>query len=111
MEWIYDPLPDHVELPPINRDGVPVWSIYAIHDHAKRTMRQMHKGFRRKKKLILRLQKNNKDLDDLATELTKQNLHYLQIIRKFCEEQQWAAQGWKDQPHIKALFDAAEDYS
>ena len=29
-----------------------------------------------------------------------------QIIRDFCEGQKWAAQEWKNQAHIKPLFDA-----
>ena len=27
------------------------------------------------------------------------------LIRNFCEGQEWATMGWKDQPHIKPLFD------
>lgn len=33
------------------------------------------------------------------------------IVRDFCEGQKWAAQLWKDQPHIKPLFDFANNYT
>ena len=29
------------------------------------------------------------------------------LVREFCEGQKWAVQGWKDQAHIKPLFDFA----
>jgi hypothetical protein len=31
------------------------------------------------------------------------------LVREFCEGQKWAVKGWKDQPHIKPLFDFAND--
>lgn len=29
------------------------------------------------------------------------------LVRDFCVGQKWAARAWKDQPHIKPLFDFA----
>lgn len=31
------------------------------------------------------------------------------IIKNFCKEQGWAHSMWKDQPHIKPLFDECEN--
>ena len=32
-------------------------------------------------------------------------------IKKFCEVNQWAAKIWKDQDHIKPLFDISNKYN
>jgi len=56
MKWEVDSIGgDDTILSVIDPDKPPMGGIYAIHTQAMKAMRQMHKGFRRKKKLIKRL--------------------------------------------------------
>jgi hypothetical protein len=40
-----------------------------------------------------------------ARELERDNARLREAINAFCSGQAWADESWKNQPHIKALFD------
>lgn len=44
-----------------------------------------------------------------AVEAESPEVDLPRLVREFCKKQKWAAQSWKDQPHIKPLFDFAND--
>ena len=47
------------------------------------------------------------DPDEMAA-IARERDRFVTIIRDFCDGQDWAAETWKAQDHIKPLFDAAK---
>ncbi len=43
--------------------------------------------------------------------LERQRDEAINAIKKFCEGSNWASRDWKDQDHIKPLFDIAKKYN
>ena len=47
-------------------------------------------------------------LQELADTVSADRNTLQQLINNFCEEQEWAADAWKNQAHIKPLFAVAK---
>jgi hypothetical protein len=45
------------------------------------------------------------EIKRLVDEILDENRRLREVIREFCNGQAWADKAWKEQPHIKALFD------
>jgi hypothetical protein len=43
--------------------------------------------------------------------LERERNEAINAIQAFCKHSEWAAQAWKDQDHIKPLFEIADKYS
>ena len=55
--------------------------------------------------LLERTTLNPADWMDLARRLQRERDELRQVISNFCEENNWAVDAWKNQGHIKPLFD------
>jgi len=56
------------------------------------------------RRLIAGIDNMGKDLDKLRAE----NVELVGLISNFCKQQEWSVDGWKNQRHVKPLFDIYE---
>ena len=58
-----------------------------------------------KSNLDWQYEKELSGLRQVIVKLEEENVKFKEAIGAFCEGAAWACQSWKDQPHIKPLFD------